>query len=288
MAIVPFKDKVQLTRVCYEGLIAQELDQIELLIVLADNNSMQAETHAWLQSLPASPLPHVTVRTVRYQTPFNFSYLNNRALRDFSSFSADVVAFINNDIEFTHLSIIKDLSRIAMSSSEVGAVGCTLLYPDRRIHHLFIYVGSKIVGSHPLRGKTYHPSSPWFRNIREVPGITGAVMFVRADDFQAVGGFDETLATSYQDFDLCLKLQKLGRKNQTVPYVVNVHHETQTRPTEINWEEAVYAHRKWGRFLGQNPSIPRVYSRLSENLVPGIPWLDQHLSFLRATPIQCN
>jgi GT2 family glycosyltransferase len=277
LAIVPFKDKVDLTQVCVQGLLEQDLTDIDLCIALVDNNSSETETHLWLQSIRSKPEHRADIRLFTYKTPFNFSYLNNRALEDCSDFGADVVAFINNDIEFTDRTTVRTLALLNFGCEESGAVGCTLLFPSHRIQHLFVYVGSKIVGSHPWRGRVLDPNSAWFKTIREVPGVTGAVMFVKARDFVEVGGFDEKLATSYQDVDLCLKFQKMGRKNLTVPFVINTHHETQTRSQEPNWEEAAYAYEKWGDFLRWNPSTPSIYTRLAEELVPGISSIDKRV-----------
>lgn len=280
LAIVPFKDKADLTQVCYQGLLEQDLSGIDLTIALVDNNSCEADTQNWLNEVKSTPDPRVQVRVLSYNTPFNFSYLNNQAVRDCSDLHPDIIAFINNDIEFVERATIKTLAQLCYSSDEIGAVGCTLLFPNLRIQHLFVYVGSKIVGSHPLRGKPFDQSLPWYKTVREVPGVTGAVMFVKTCDFLQVDGFDEVLATSYQDVDLCLKLQKLNRKNLTVPFIVNVHHETQTRSKAPNWKEAAYTYEKWGDYLRLNPSVPKVYSRLSEDLVPGIAYFDQKLQLL--------
>jgi GT2 family glycosyltransferase len=286
LAIVPFKDKADLTQICYRGLLEQELSGIDLTIALVDNNSCETSTHQWLQEIQNTPDPRAQVRVLSYDKPFNFSYLNNQALRDCSDLQPDIVAFINNDIEFVERSTIKTLAQLCASSDGIGAVGCTLLFPDLRIQHLFVYVGSKIVGSHPLRGKPFDQSRAWYKAVREVPGVTGAVMFVKTRDFLQVDGFDEVLATSYQDVDLCLKLQKLNRKNLTVPFVVNVHHETQTRSKDPNWNEAAYAYKKWGEYLRSNPSVPQVYSRLSEDLIPGIAYFERKLQLIPESAVK--
>ena len=43
--------------------------------------------------------------------------------------------------------------------------------------------------------------------------VTAACMMVKAADFNAVNGFDETLEVAFNDVDLCLKVYELGRYN---------------------------------------------------------------------------
>ncbi len=279
LVIVPFKDKVELTQMCFRGLLEQDRDGIDLCVALVDNNSSEAGTRAWLDELQAHPPKDFAVRHLSYQQPFNFSFLNNQAARDCADFRADVIAFINNDIEFTERKTLQTLSRLAASDPRVGALGCTLIYPDHRIQHLFVYTGSKIVGSHPLRGRPLNLKDPWFDSLRQVPAVTGAVMFLRSQDFKAVGGFDEELATSYQDVDLCMKFQQRGLVNVCAPFLVNIHHETQTRSKTPNYREAAYAYAKWGDFLRRNEAVPPIYSRLAENLVPGNAFFDRLFQF---------
>lgn len=279
LLVVPFKDKATLTKVCFEGLLAQERSGLELCIALVDNNSNEVATSQWLQSLRDHPPAGVTLRILSYQQPFNFSYLNNQAVKDCQDFEPDVLGFINNDIEFTAPATINKLARLCGDAPQVGAVGCTLIYPDRRIQHLFVYVGSKIVGSHPGRGQLLREDDPWFQAVRMVPAVTGAVLFIKHIDFVAVEGFDEELATSYQDVDLCMKLQKRGLTNLCAADQVNIHHETQTRSKEPNHGEAAYIYAKWGDYLRLNPGIPPIYSRLSEDLVPGFNWTERLFQF---------
>lgn len=267
LIVIPFRDKWAMTEVCLKGLKAQKRDGLEILVAMVDNGSTEQATKDGLmyaqQEFEAAGFQF---RHLRYDVPFNFSYLNNQAVRECEDFRADVLALINNDIEFIEPDSILQLVR-ASFLPDAGAVGCTLLYPNRKIQHLFIFVGSKIVGSHPYKGHDLNLDSRWYEQPRAVGAVTGAVMFIQRHDFEKVGGFDEGLPTSYQDVDLCLKFQKIGLINWVVPKILLIHHETQTRSIEPSWKEADYMEKKWGQYLFNNPYVSPVWSRKSEHFV---------------------
>jgi GT2 family glycosyltransferase len=267
LVIIPFRDKWEMTERCLVGLINQDLKGLEVQVALVDNGSTEVTTADGLRAMSSRlSAKDISVRNLRYETPFNFSYLNNQAMKDCASFNADTVAFVNNDIEFLESNSLQ-LLVAGTRLPNAGAVGCTLLYPNGLVQHLFVFVGSKIVGSHPFKGQRMHLEAKWFEKERAVGAVTGAVMFVKVDVFQKAGGFDEALPTSYQDVDLCLKFQKLGLVNWVVPKVLMIHHETQTRARETSWPEAELMEKKWGGFLYHNPFVSPVWSRDSEHFV---------------------
>jgi hypothetical protein len=267
LIVIPFRDKWSMTKVCLDGLLRQDRTGLEVLIALVDNGSIEAETFEGIKkSQKDFETAGVQIRHLRYEVPFNFSFLNNQAVKDCSDFRADVLALVNNDIEFLETDSVLQLVKGSFLP-DAGAVGCTLLYPNRKIQHLFVFVGSKIVGSHPYKGQVLNLSSKWYAQPRAVGAVTGAVMFIQRHDYEKVGGFDEKLPTSYQDVDLCLKLQKIGLINWVLPKVMLIHHETQTRSHEPSWREAEYVEKKWGNFLFHNPFVSDVWSRKSEHFV---------------------
>ena len=267
LIIIPFRDKWSMTEVCLNGLKAQQREGLEILLALVDNGSIEEETKAGLNRAQKEfEASGFRFRHLRYEVPFNFSYLNNQAVRDCEDFKADVLALVNNDIEFIEPDSVLKLV-CASYLPDAGAVGCTLLYPNQKVQHLFVFVGSKIVGSHPYKGQDPNLDSKWYEQPRAVAAVTGAVMFIQRHDFEKVGGFDERLPTSYQDVDLCLKFQKIGLINWVVPNIFLIHYETQTRSVEPSWKEAEYMERKWGEYLINNPYVSSVWSRKSEHFV---------------------
>lgn len=158
-----------------------------------------------------------------------------------------------------------NLINFCRNQPNAGAVGCTLLYPDRTIQHLFVYVGSKIVGSHPHKGRPYKPDESWYQEPRPVGAVTGAITLINYDLYIASGGFDERLANCYQDVDLCIKLQHMGYINWVVPNVVAIHHEGKTRGKKTSWDEADYIMKKWNQEIELNKFVHPCLNRHSEH-----------------------
>ncbi|WP_218109765.1 glycosyltransferase family 2 protein [Oligoflexus tunisiensis] len=264
--LIPFRDRWDLTRICLEALRKQNLGQISCHVHLIDNGSSpgtRAQIRNWLQQERGSPLEY-TVHEI--DEPFNFSRLCNLGLKLSRSLkNQDLLLFLNNDVVLENSNSLAQSAAFVSQTSGCGAVGITLLFPNRRIQHVFAAPGVKIVAAHPFKGR--HPSilREWKMRARQVPAVTGAFLLLSAENFLKVGGFDENLPTAGQDIDLCLKLQKAGLKNWVLPHIEAVHWESASRKhSRINFDEVRYIYSKWRSFLTQNPEYPVNISRFSE------------------------
>jgi hypothetical protein len=92
-------------------------------------------------------------------------------------------------------------------------------------------------------------------------------MVLRRDLFEEVGGFDEqNLPVSYNDVDLCLRLQAAGYRNLYTPFAQFYHYESASRGDDAAVAnrsrargEIQYMWKRWGKLLlhdpGYNPSL---------------------------------
>ena len=263
LILIPFRDRWDLTQQCLESLALQkgfgtQLASGNLKVILIDNLSREAST---IQGM-AHWIKQPGIEIFSFREQFNFSRMNNLAVESQTDFKPDVLFFLNNDVSFQKPDDLENL--VGFRSPNAGAWGCTLRYPNGRIQHLFLAPGVKIVGAHLLRGITLVDTDPWLRSPWPVPAVTGAALLVHGKHFESVGGFDESLATAYQDLDLCLKLKKNGLQQWSLGYVQLVHHETATRkplhlPTEVD-----RMYEKWGDQLRWSQDLPDCISRWSE------------------------
>ena len=280
--IIPFRDAWAMTQKCIESLFAQNREHLNLTLCLVDNNSREQATadglsdfiEKWTSNSANSHKEIPKVHLIKDTRPFNFSQLNNSAAHFLSHSSdgprPDFLLFLNNDTLWQDSNSLEKLVFFAASSDKIGAVGCTLIYENSKVQHLFLAPGVKLAGAHPCKGIPLKFENLWYTQPRPVPAVTGALLLISADHFERVQGFDEALATSCQDLDLCLKVQSLGCVNWVLPRVCVKHFETRTRLKRNQGEEIQYISMKWGIKLSMNPYLAHEISRWSER--PAYSW----------------
>jgi GT2 family glycosyltransferase len=283
--IIPFRDAWTMTLNCVESLLNQNLKEIQLTLCLVDNGSCKNETakgvdefrrnlqRRFPQEVPGSPQLHV----LRDNRPFNFSELNNAAVQFLTdpqnSAAPEFLLFLNNDTLWESPNSLERLVFFATLSPSNGAVGCTLLYRNSRVQHLFLAPGVKLAGAHPGKGICLNMKHEWYADPRPVAAVTGALLLVSTSNFLQAKGFDSALATSCQDLDLCLKLQDLGLENWVVSDVFVRHFETSTRLKKNQASEITYVSSKWGARLAMNQFYSAKISRWSER--PALSWAER-------------
>jgi GT2 family glycosyltransferase len=115
------------------------------------------------------------------------------------------------------------------------SVGAKLLYPDETIQHAGVILGVGGVAGHarkhlPDRGDGYFGRT---HLTHSVSAVTGACLVVRKELYQAVGGMDaDRLPVAFNDVDLCLKIQALGKRNLMVPDAILYHRESASRGSD--------------------------------------------------------
>lgn len=238
----------------------------QLLIV--DNGSEQPETLAYLAELAASGRAQV----LRDDRPFNYSALNNVAA---ATVDADILLFINDDIEATHGDWLREMVSHAQRP-EIGAVGAMLRYPDGSIQHAgVLLIGGLANHAHlglPKDGEGYFGRD---RLIANFAAVTGACLALERRKFELIGGFDEQLAVAFNDVDLCLRLGQQGFRNLWTPYSELIHHESVSRGQDSSPEkrirfqaEVAFMKKRWRTQLLQdhayNPNLS--YERLDFSL----------------------
>jgi GT2 family glycosyltransferase len=266
LVIIPFKDRWDLTSTCLQTLNDQIIPRdLTLRVVLVDNGSVMSETAQGIKGA-SECYPHLKIENLRADYPFNFSKLNNDAFKAFRTEKNNWVLFLNNDVSLNDQTIVSRMASCLESVPEAGAVGCTLLYPDRRIQHLFAAPGVKIIAAHPLKGVPYNQDFAWFQKpARPVAAVTGAVMMLRATDFGAVGRFDETLATMAQDIVIsCLVSEKLLKFNVSLHTNNVFHQESPTKSEQFSKKELRHVHARYSKYIFSERYFSRNLSRWSE------------------------
>lgn len=227
--LIPIRDKVGLLKVCLNSIFLKTTyPNFEVIVI--DNGSIENETLFYLQSLTS-----LGVKVLRFDEPFNYSRLNNKAVE---SAGGDYICLLNNDIEIISENWIEEMLMYA-SQDWVGCVGAKLWYPDNRIQHAGVVLGIGGIAAHIYKLTNIGDAKKIrYLNVpKSVGAVTGACLMVNKAKFNQVGGLDESLAVAFNDVDFCIKLNQLGLKNIWTPYAELFHHESVSRGYEDTSEK---------------------------------------------------
>lgn len=253
--IIPTRNGKALVETCIASILSlSEYRNFE--IVLIDNNSDEPESLAFFNALVEK---EDKVRLLQYPFEFNYSAINNFAV---AHAKGSVYAFVNNDIEVISPTWLGDMLMHAMRH-DIGCVGAKLYYPNRRVQHAGVVLGYGGGAGHAHKYFPHYHAGYLNRLIvtHHFSAVTAACLLIKKEDFVAVKGFNEQdLAVAFNDVDLCLKVQALGRRNLYCAEAELYHHESVSRGTENTPEkrsrferELAYLQDTWPEYIAQDP-----------------------------------
>ena len=255
--IIPTRNGTGLLEDCLQSIAKHSPRNIEILI--ADNDSDQAQDIAWLADAPGR-FPNLNIRVIPAPGAFNFSSINNLAA---AQAKGDIICFLNNDTEVLTSGWL-ERARSLLALDDVGIVGTRLLYPDQTVQHFGIVIG---MADHAVAGGVHlfqHAREYGYfskhRMIGEFSAVTAACLFIRRSDFHAIGGFEADLAVAYNDVDLCLRMRAQGRRILCDAGIELIHKESKSRGSDTSPgkaerlnSEAQWMRDRWGDLLSEDP-----------------------------------
>lgn len=250
--IIPTKGNLKLLRACIESIETKSSYKNYEIIVI--DNSRKEETKKYLESLK--------YKILFYDKPFNFSKINSFAV---ANVRGEHVIFLNDDTEVISQNWIESLLEHSEKPT-VGAVGALLFYPDDTIQHAGVLIGVGGVTSHAFEGLSRDDKGykGLVQTVRECSAVTGACMMIKKSLFDKIGGFDEKLAYSFNDVDLCLRLREKGYSIIYTPHAHLYHRGTSSRS-----------------YTEDNEEIRYFVKRYHDLILKGDPYYDQDLSRVR-------
>ncbi|MES9942225.1 MAG: glycosyltransferase [Candidatus Thiodiazotropha sp. 6PLUC2] len=264
--IIPTRNGEALLRQCVDS-IHDRTEYKNYEIVVVDNQSDDPKTLQYLAQLDSSD----SVKVVRYDHPFNFSAINNFAVRESQG---ELLCFMNDDIEIIAPGWLDEMVSQG-TRPEIGAVGARLWYPDGRLQHGGVVLGLGGVAGHAMK-YSYQGNRGYMGRsvlVQNYTAVTAACMLVRRAVFDEVGGFDESnLAVAFNDVDICIRIYQQGYNNLWSPYAEFYHHESASRGAEDTPEkqqrfsrEAEFMLNKWGPLLERDPAYNPNLTRCGED-----------------------
>jgi O-antigen biosynthesis protein len=251
--IIPTRDKVELLRRCVDSIL-RRTTYSAYEIVIVDNQSREVESLQYLDTIAEHP----RIRVLRHDLPFNYSHINNEAVRNCSG---KLICLLNNDIEIITPDWLEELVSHALRP-QVGAVGAMLYYPNDTIQHAGVIVGVHGVAAHPYSGmpRGHHGQMARARLTQAMSAVTAACLLVRKEVFERVGGLDVSLRVAFNDVDFCLRLREHGYINIWTPFAELYHWESASRGVEDTPEkqarfdsEVNFMVKRWSRELRADP-----------------------------------
>ncbi len=199
---------------------------IEIIVVdHASADSSRAIIEKWSALLP--------IRYMWQEGDNTFSFSNNYAAK---SARGRRLAFVNNDIVFTQ-DVLARIAEYMEEHPDVGLVGIKLLelrktafaeaLNDFKVHHLGIgFVEDPATGRIRPAEILDDADNLWRSFARcDVASVTGAFCVIDADDYAAIGGFDEAFFYGFEDVALGLNVRtKLGKRVVSLNDVTSFHH----------------------------------------------------------------
>lgn len=174
-------------------------------IVVADNNSGDDSVDFVNSNYPS-------VEVVKNPVNTGFAQGYNDALKHVK---AKYYVLLNSDVEVTE-NWIDNVIELMDSDPNIAACQPKILAYNNK--HLFEYAGAAggyidKYGYPFCRGRMFNhleEDAQQYNDVTEVFWATGACMFVRADAFWEVGGFDGDYFAHMEEIDLCWRLKNIG------------------------------------------------------------------------------
>lgn len=210
-------------------------------IIVADNNSTDDSIDFLKQHYPQ-------VRLVINKVNGGFAKGYNDALKHID---AEYYVLLNSDVEVT-TGWIEGVIDLMDADKTIAACQPKIRMFDNK--KMFEYAGA--AGgfidkyAYPFcRGRILEyleEDKGQYNDVREIFWATGACMFVRADKFKEVDGFDEDFFAHMEEIDLCWRLKNLGYKIMYSPHSTVYHvgggtlNKTSPRKTYLNFRNNLF------------------------------------------------
>ncbi|MEA4806031.1 glycosyltransferase family 2 protein [Acetobacterium wieringae] len=265
--IIPTRDNAADLKACIDSIYEKTIYE-NFEIIVADNGSEKEDTFKLFEYYTRKYPQQFKV--VRIDIPFNFSKINNLAVKESKG---EYLLFLNNDITVITKGWMKRMVSYAQQE-HVGAVGAKLYYPDNTIQHAGVLLGMGGVAGH---GHVGFPRGDYgyfgkLVTTNNYTSVTAACMMVKREDFDRVNGFEEKLTVAFNDVDFCLKLYEAGKFNVWLHDVELYHYESKSRGAEDTYSkykrfnsEIKYMKDHWLNYIKNDPYYNRNLTRVDGN-----------------------
>ncbi|MHC4944565.1 MAG: glycosyltransferase [Planctomycetota bacterium] len=241
--IIPVFNKQEMTQRCLETLFQNTPEALHLEVLVVDNGSSDG-TSVYLEEACDE---YSNLQVISFAENKGFALACNQGAENTG---APLLLFLNNDTEVME-GWLEPLLNVMDTDPQVAAVGSKMLYPKGTIQHAGVVLcedrgtGDPLVAKHIYNGlpADYEEAS----ELRVYQALTAACLLVRRSDFIEAGGFDEGFWNGYEDVDLCLRFQEMGKLCVFQPASKIIHRASQSGSERFQRarENIGRLHQKW-------------------------------------------
>jgi lipopolysaccharide biosynthesis protein/GT2 family glycosyltransferase len=251
---------------CLESIWATTLSsEVDILIVYDETNKMESVKYI-------DAVRHKIIIFTHHGTS-NHAKMINDAVNFYKERHGSLppyVAFLESNVEAIAPGWLQHMRGLARRD-DVGVVGATLLSADDTIQHSGVVIGLDGPAGHDHKFLPFRTDGERTKGhlgsllcTRDYSAVTAACMMSRSRVFIEAGGFDEQLATGFDDTDYCLRVGSLGYKILKDAHAV-LHHYESTRQALDPKDNELFA-RRWQKIIDDGDPY---YSPLFSTKVPG-------------------
>lgn len=240
---------------CIRSIIDKTSKSINYQIIITDNCSKNEDYQKLKSFCDTISLPNLKLHRSVINTGFGGGNMNGIQYAH-----ATYYAFINNDTLFINdcLSILKkaldDDERIGIAGAQAYKKNGDFMVS---LDH-FASPAKEIFGRNFLESinpTKYPKRKKEYEDPVKVNFVPGSFMFLRATDFNEIGGFDTNIFLYYEETDLCIRLSKNKRYAYLIPEAkfIHLHGYSTEKSCDIKKElkiSLLYVIRKHYGFFG--------------------------------------
>ncbi|MEJ1937351.1 glycosyltransferase family 2 protein, partial [Nostoc sp. NIES-2111] len=213
--VVPAFNNLRLTAECLLSVQRHTDGSIPYEVILVDDASTD-RTHELL-----SRVPGLAYR--RNATNLHFLRSCNAAAR---MARGEFLLLLNTDVQVTE-GWLPPLQAAFRDEPRCGAAGPRILYPGGQLQEAGVRIEPDATAT--MLGLNDDATLARYGFNRRVDYCSGAALMFRRETWNAIGGFDESLAPAYcEDMEICLRLRDAGWDTWYVADSTVVHHLSRT------------------------------------------------------------
>ena len=276
--VIPTRDRADLLATCITSVL-ENTDYKNYDILIIDNGSQETATLDYFSSLES----YSNITVLRLDVPFNYSYLNNVAVKNVLS---EFVCFLNNDTVILTSDWLEEMLSY-FGDEKVGVVGAKLYYPNKTVQHAGVLL-------HPIDGAIHVvyqsitevcPRETELNFAKSYMAVTGACMLMKKSIFDETNGFDENLQQNFTDIDLCVRAYEKGYRIIWTPHAQLIHSESASRGTARRMEKLALHLQELKYFTNKHKSRIKAdpYTNINLDFICGRIGLRPHVD-LRKLP----